>query len=311
MEKLDKANKLLQQGKYQEAIALCEGLHKACPEEESVLLMLAWAHYDSGGTAKAQEYLEILLERELQRKIFTGFAFDELVRLYKQENNFRKLTEICEKAAAAQPDDVGLLTELGNAYLQAGRNEDACRIYEKLVQLENDNPAYYCRLGEALFACGRPQESETAYLHACEIDPDQPDYYYFQIAHLFAKNGFPAEAKRLLTACIAANPTKPVYHCYLGDVLIGWGQVKEALAAYESAVRCDSPGAGAYYNRLGNSLMKENLFDLAADAFQKAIDCEAAMPFYLNLAAAYKALGKTKEAQDILRLVGTTKQSAH
>ena len=117
--------------------------------------------------------------------------------------------------------------------------------------------------------------------------------------------GFPAEAKRLLTACIAANPTKPVYHCYLGDVLIGWGQVKEALAAYESAVRCDSPGAGAYYNRLGNSLMKENLFDLAADAFQKAIDCEAAMPFYLNLAAAYKALGKTgnPEFGTVMRIV--------
>jgi tetratricopeptide (TPR) repeat protein len=311
MRKLDRANNLLQQGKYQEAIALYEGLHKACPEEESVLLMLAWAHYDNGDTAKAEKYLEILFTRELQRKIFTGFAFDELVRLYKQENNFRKLMEICEKAVAAQPDDVGLLIELGNAYLQAGKAEDSCRIYEKLIHLEDDNPAYYCRLGEALFACDRPHESETAYLHACRIDPDQSDHYYFQIAHLFAKNGFPAEAQRLLKACITANPAKPLYHCHLGDILIGCGLVKEALAAYESAVRCDSSGAGAYYNRLGNSLMKENLFDLAADAFQKAIDCEAAVPFYLNLAAAYKALGKTKEAQDILRLVGTTKQSAH
>jgi tetratricopeptide (TPR) repeat protein len=273
--------------------------------------MLAWAHYDSGDTAQAEECLEMLLARELERKIFTGFAFDELVRLYKQQNNFYKLTQVCEKAAAAQPDDVGLLAELGNAYLQAGRAEDACRIYGELVHLENDNPAYHCRLGEALFACGKTSESETAYLRACEIDPDQPDHYYFQIAHLFAKNGFPADAKRLLETCIAVNPAKPLYHCYLGDVLIGQGQVKEALAAYESAVRCDSPGAGAYYNRLGNSLMRQNLFDLAADAFQKAIGCEAAMTFYLNLAAAYKALGKTQQAQDILKLAGAIKPSTH
>jgi uncharacterized protein HemY len=50
--------------------------------------------------------------------------------------------------------------------------------------------------------------------------------------------------------------------------------------------------------------MKENLFDLAADAFQKAIDCEAALPFYLNLASAYQAMGKIQLAQDTLILAG-------
>lgn len=27
----------------------------------------------------------MLLERELKRRVFTGFAYDELVRIYKQE----------------------------------------------------------------------------------------------------------------------------------------------------------------------------------------------------------------------------------
>jgi tetratricopeptide (TPR) repeat protein len=180
-----------------------------------------------------------------------------------------------------------------------------------LVRLENDNPAYYCRLGEALFASGRTSESEAAYFQASQIDPGQPDHYYFQIAHLFAKNGFPAEAQRLLAACITANPATPIYHCYLGDVLIGQGSLKEALAAYDSAIRCDSAGAGAYYNRLGNSLMKESLFNLAVDAFQKAIDCEAAPTFYFNLAAAYKALGKTRQAEDTLKLAGAIKSPVH
>ena len=104
----------------------CEEIHKEYPEEESVILMLSWAYYDSGNTEQAVKYLNLLLERELKRKVFTGFAFDELVRIYKQEKDFEKLVEICERAIAAQPEDVGLLTELGNAYLQSGEAKKAC-----------------------------------------------------------------------------------------------------------------------------------------------------------------------------------------
>jgi len=120
MEKLESAEKLLKEGRYQEAVKLCEEVYQAHPEEESALLMLAWAHYDNGATTRAVEYLEILLARELKRKVFTGFAYDELVRIYKQNRNFDKLIEICCRAVEVQPDDVGLLNELGNAYLQAG-----------------------------------------------------------------------------------------------------------------------------------------------------------------------------------------------
>ena len=311
MERLDQADKLLKQRKYLEAIALCEEVHQAYPEEESVLLLLAWAHYDNGSPAQALKYLEILFARELSRKIFTGFAFDELVRIYKQEKNFGRLTEICENAVAVQPEDIGLLTELGNAYLQAGLSDDACRIYEKLVRLENDNPAFYCRLGEALFAAGRLEESKTAFLKAGAIDPDQVDYYYYKIADLFARGGHAAEAKNLLAACIATNPANPLYHCSQGDLLIALGQVQEALIAYETAAQCDHSGASAYYNRLGNTFMKERLFDRAANAFQKAINCEALLPYYKNLAAAYEAMGQTGLAQDALKRAGNieTKKS--
>jgi tetratricopeptide (TPR) repeat protein len=304
MKRMDQADKLLKQRKYPEAIALCEEVHRAYPEEESVLLLLAWAHYDNGSPARAVEYLEILLARELSRKIFTGFAFDELVRIYKQEKNFTRLTQICENAVTVQPEDIGLLTELGNAYLQAGRSEDACRIYEKVIQLENDNPAFYCRLGEALFAAGRPEESKAVFLQASTIDPDQLDFYYYKIADLFASSGRTAEAKSLLAECIAANPTKPMYHCSLGDVLIALGQIQEALIAYERAAQYDHGSAGAYYNRLGNTFMKEKLFDLAASSFQKAIDCETLLPYYKNLAAAQQAMGQTLPAQDVLKRSG-------
>ena len=134
--KIDLAENLLRQNKYGDAIILLKELNEEFPEEESILLMLSLAYFDSGDTKHAENYLKVLLEKELNRKVFTGFAFDELVRIYKQQKDFIKLVDVCERAAAAQPDDICLLTELGNAYLQSGRAEKACEIFKKLIEIE-------------------------------------------------------------------------------------------------------------------------------------------------------------------------------
>jgi tetratricopeptide (TPR) repeat protein len=298
--KVDSAEKFLKQGKCRAAIDLCEEIREEYPEEESVVLLLAWAYYDSGQTDQAIKYFNILLERELKRKVFTGFAFDELVRIYKQNKDFQALTEICERAVGVQPDDICLLTELGNACLQSGKPKRACDIYEKLIGIESDNPVYYCHWGEALFAAGLSGESEKAYLKASEIDPDQSDRYYFKIAFLFQQDGNYKEAERLVNQCIAVNPSNPLYYCSRGDILVNLGQLQNAVKAYEKAVQCDHPGAGAYYNRLGHALMKTNHFSEAVEAFKSAIIHDAAQPYYLSLAAAYNGLGLTDQADKIM-----------
>lgn len=301
--KINSVENLLRQRKYREAIVLGEEIHESYPEEESVILMLSWAYYDSGDTKQAIKYLNILFERELKRKVFTGFAFDELVRIYKQEKNFHKLVEICKRAVAAQPEDIGLLVELGNAYLQSGQAQKACGIYEKLIGIESDNPAFYCHWGKALFAAGLSEESEKAYLRAGEIDPDQADHYYFKIAVLFQQAGNHREAERLLNKCITVNSANPLYYCSLGDSLIGLGEILKALKAYQTAVQYDNPGAGAYYNRLGYALMKANNFSQAVEAFKSAIAQDSARPYYLSLAAAYKGMGLADQADKIMREV--------
>ena len=303
LEIIDRAQQLIKVGKHSEAIALYEAVHKTNPEEESVLLMLAWAHYDNGETSKAVEYLEDIMERELKRKIFTGFAFDELVRIYKQEGKFDNLIEICRKAVTAQPNDVAILAELGSAYLCAEKPEEACLVFEKLIGMENDNPAFYCRWGEALFAAGLTPESQDAYKKAAEIDPEDADRYYFQLANLFQNTGHNDEALKLLNDCISVNPGHSLYYCALGDILIALGKTDKALTAYKTAIQYDNDGAGGYYNRLGQTLMRAKHFSLAIDAFQAAIEFDAAKPYYTGLAAAYDAMGRTDVARELLQKI--------
>jgi tetratricopeptide (TPR) repeat protein len=292
-EKLDWADDLLKQGKYNEARTLLEEIHKLYPEEESVLLRLAWTSWDSGDKERSIQYWEILLDRELQRKVFTGFAYDELVRIYKQDGKTEKLVILCEKAARVQPQDIGLLEELGNAYLLAGRNEKACEAFKKLASMEADNPAFYCRLGEALMATGKTQECEDAYDQAGRIDPDDADRYLFHAADLYLKRGHFNSAKRLLTKCLEIAPSNSLYYCSLGDILVALKEPDDAFTAYETACRYNHPHTAAYFNRLGNSLMKARFFTDAAKAFEAALSFDASTPCRRNLEEAYQAAGQS------------------
>ena len=298
--KIDLAENLLRQRKYKKAITVLKNLHKNYPEEESILFMLSLAYYDDGDTKQAEKYLNVLLERELKRKVFTGFAFDELVRIYKQEKDFVKLVEICEKVVFAQPEDVGLLTELGSAYLQSGKAKETCDIYERLISMESDNPVFYCLWGEALFAAGLIKESEKAFIKAGEFDSEQSDYYFFKNAFLFQQAQKHEDAERLLNKCISVNSSNPLYYCSLGDSFISMGKIQNALEAYDRAIQYDNSRAASYYNRLGNSLMKTGNFSQAVDAFQSAIKYEPVWHYYSNLASAYRGMGLTEQAEMIM-----------
>lgn len=292
-EKLDCADGLLKQGKYGEAIALLQNLQEIYPEEESALLRLAWAFWDSGDKEQSLHYWEILLVLELQRKVFTGFAYDELVRIYKQEGEIEKLVAVCEKTVQVQPQDAGLLEELGMAYLLSGRSKKACDTFKKLISMEADNPAYYCRLGEALMAAGQTEACEEAYQQAARIDPDEADRYFFRAADLYLKGGHFNAAQRLLTKCLEMVPFNSLYYCSLGDILIALKQPEDAFTQYEKACRHNPPHTAAYYNRLGNSLMKAELFTNAVKAFEAALSFDASTPCRRNLEEARKAFGQS------------------
>lgn len=300
----DEAERLLAQGRFKEAVYLLESLHEAYPDEESIEMMLSLAYYDGGEVKNAVEHLERLLTRELQRNVFTGFAFDELVRIYKQQRNYDRLVSICKDAVSAQPEDTGLWAELGKAYFLSGDFLQACSVYEKLIALEGDNAAFYCSWGEALFAAGFVEESEKAFSMAGEIDAEKSVTYYFKMAVLFQDAGRHSDAIRLLRRCIAADDTNPLYYCALGDSFVSLGESRNALASYRRAIEQDPERTGAYYNRLGNTFLKNKNFKEAAQAFQNAVQAEPLQIYFLNLAAAYKAMGFTRQAEAILKKWG-------
>jgi tetratricopeptide (TPR) repeat protein len=288
--------------RYEEAVTFYRQLIDLNPGDDSYLVGLAWAYHDSGNEEQAVACFEQILERELQRRIFTGFAFDELVRIFKESGQFDRLVTVCERAAAVQPGDVALLSELGDAYLKAGRPGEAVGVFSKIMEMEPDDPVFFCSLGQALIMSGDPDGGEAAYRQAAAIDPSETGRFYARMANAYLQAGQMERAEKAYRSGLTLENNDPLLQLSLGDLLIRQGRQVEGESAYDKAIEMNSASAGAYLNRLGNTLARTGCHQDAVAAFKKAIALDGQNPFYyLYLSESYQALGRAEDAIAALR----------
>lgn len=308
----NRADALIREGRYEEAIEIYRRLTEARPEEDSHLLALAWALHDSGRPEEAAGCFERLFEKELARRLFTGFAYDELVRIYREGKEWESLISVCERAADVQPEDAGLLRTLGEACLTAGKADEAVRVFQKLTELEPDAPENWCSFGEGWLAAGEPVQAETAYNKAAEIDRAAETLFFSRLADALLRAGYPERATAVWERCLAARSDEPFSWMGLGDGLIRLGKPDAAAEAYSRAADLRPLAAGGVWNRLGHCLTKEGLHSHAAAAFAKAIAAEPGNPHYsLRLAESYATQGREDLAADTLSRAEALKPSPH
>jgi tetratricopeptide (TPR) repeat protein len=274
------------------------------PEEDSLLLALAWTLHDDGKWEEAAECFERLFARELARRLFTGFAYDELVRIYRERKQWERLVSVCERAAAAQPDDANLLRTLGEACLAAGNRERAQRVFERWAALEADSPDAWCGLGDARLAAGDAGGAEAAYGRAAEISPADAPVLFRRLANAFLFAGRPERARDAFGRCLAERPDEPLCWMGFGEALVCMGNPEAAAEAFARAASCNPANAGGVYSRLGNLLTRRGLHGPASDAFRKAVAAEPDNPrVLLLLASSFTARGLNDSAAAALQQV--------
>ena len=297
----------MKERRYPEAIAVYRQLIQMKPDMDSFVLCLAWALKDNGEIDEAVAEFEKLFEKELARRVFTGFAYDELVRLFRETKQHGRLVEVCERAVAVQPKDLALLYTLGDAYLRAGQAEKARKIFQGLLDEEPDSSQYHAAMGNALIAGSRFEEAEASYRQAIEHDfPGKEGIFMDKMGHAYVQAGAFERAESAFRRAVGASGEEPIYRCDLGDALVMLGRPEEAFQSYAEAVRVNPGREGTYYNRLGNRLIKENRAPEAIDAFRRAGAADPSNAFYkLSLAEALNSCGRTEEAKEILEALRT------
>jgi len=276
----ERLEELIRLGLYEEALALCRELKQVHPHEDSYSLALAWAYHDCGKKQEAIACFQELFEKELQQKVFSGFAFDELVRIYKENGYVDLLLDICERAVQkTQGNDFSLLGDLGDAYLRIGRCPDAARIFEQMIALEPNLSSSYCLLGNAHVAMGELQKAQEAYLKAAEIEPERREVFLCRLAHIYSQAGYATPAEEVLRTCLRVA-LSPLVCLELADLLLGDGRFSEAEDFLEQAICLDHTSQGVFYNRFGNQLAQLGYHKMAVNYFRRAIQTDPENFFY-------------------------------
>ncbi|NLN60550.1 MAG: tetratricopeptide repeat protein [Deltaproteobacteria bacterium] len=297
---LHQAKELEQAGFFDEAATLYRRLIENHPDENSYLLALAWVYHDGGHKDEALACFRKLFERELRHKVFSGFAFDELVRLYKENGSLDLLVDVCERAVHAQPNDLSLLGDLGDAYMRGGRPRDAVGVFEKMANMDPDAVIVYCYLGNAYVAMGEIELAQGAYGKAVALEPDKKEVFYTRLAEACRKAGCAVSAEKILRDCLR-DSENPLLFLDLADIHVELGRVDEGETLLAQAIRMEPVRAGTFLNRFGNSLAKAGLHELAIDYFKQAVKTDPRNPFYYtHLAASCTAIGREDIVAEVL-----------
>jgi tetratricopeptide (TPR) repeat protein len=292
------ARRLLQEGKYEEAISQLQTLSAQNPKLRGLAHELGTAYYKQGNYVKAAEYL----------------------KLATQEN----------------PNDSEAEQLLGLSYYLAGRPAEAIPFLEKVqawYPVANVDASYI--LGICYVQSRNYPQARAAFARMFDVPPDSAASYLFT-ARMLLRQEFDPVAEEYAQKAVAQDAKLPLSHFLLGELYLYKSRIPEAIAELQKELSINPAYAPAYYKLadaysrvqrfddaerllqrsiwldatstgpyilMGKVLEKKGEFDLSARALQHAVamDPNNSITHHL-LGQTYRDLGRTEDAERELKL---------
>ena len=221
----------------------------------------AMAAEDHGDLEKAEALL-----RNLHAQHRGIFAVDEsLGLLYVKQRRFEDAIPYLKAAAAAeQPDSDAAHANLGAAYFQMKRNQEALAEFQIAARLNPKNAATQESLGRLLMEEHRPEQAADAFAAALALNPENSDLVLDRAQALEAA-GRPAEAAGLLSAMPGAEQSAAA-QSLLGDAEEKLGAYQKAAEHYARAADLDPSEANVW--AVGVEFLRHWTFEAAITEFE-------------------------------------------
>jgi len=303
------ARKLMQEGKFDEAISDLQSLQASHPEAKGLDLEQGTAYYKKSDFPKAIEYLN--------------------------------------KATSADPHNAEATQLLGLSYYLGGHPADAIPLLEKVqgwYSRANVDAAYI--LGICYIQTKDYPSARAAFARMFDVSADSAASYMFT-ARMLLRQEFDPVAEEYAQKAAALDPKLPLVHFLLGELYLYKSRVPEAIAEFQKELAINPGHAQTYYKLadaysriqkfedaerllqrsiwldatstgpyilMGKVLEKKGEFELAIRALQRAATLDPNNPTTHHLLGqAYRDVGKKEEAEVELKLAEQlqTPQSSH
>jgi tetratricopeptide (TPR) repeat protein len=291
------ARKLLQLGKFDQAITELEALRQHEPQPTGLSHELGVAYYRKG------DYVNAVLNLEAAQK--ENPKDDEAVQLtglslYLAGKPGDAIPYL-EKVRAWYPEaNVDASYILGVAYIQTKKYPEARAAFAKMFGVPPDSAPAYLFCGRMLLRLDFGPVAEEYGHKAIALDPKLP-MAHFLLGELYLYQSKISEATVQFEQELAINPGYAAVYYKLGDAYLRTQKFDEAEKLLQRSIWLDATATGPFI-LMGKVLEKKGETELAVRALERAIsmDPNNAMPHQL-LGQAYRQLGRTDDAERELK----------
>jgi tetratricopeptide (TPR) repeat protein len=209
--------------------------------------------------------------------------------------HWRNSVSLFEYMLPKAPNAPSLHHNLGVAYCELDRYQDAIDEYKQAVRIKPDYAEVYDNLGDVYGKLGRQQEAIESYKQAIRIKPNLAGTHY-NLGNAYNSIGRYQDAVESYKQAIRIKPDLTQAHYNLGVAYSSLGRSQEAVESYKQAIRIKPDYAEAHYN-LGVNYYKLERYQEAIDEYKQTIrikpDYDKA---YINLGVTYYKLGRYQDA---------------
>lgn len=291
-------HKLLEQGKFTEAIAELQGLAKSDPEPAGLAKEFGIAYYRQGDYVNAVQNLKKALAEKPgdgEATQLTGLA------LYLAGKPGEAIPYL-EKVQSWYPNaNVDAAYILGVSYIQTKNYPQARMAFAKMFGVPADSAASYLFTARMLLRLDFGPVAEEYGQKAVALDAKLP-LAHFLLGELYLYQSKIPEAIAQFQQELAINPGHAASYYKLGDAYSRVQKYDEAEKLLQRSIWLDATATGPYI-LMGKVLQKKGEPALAVRSLQRAIamDPSNSIPHHL-LGQAYRDLGRTEDAERELKL---------
>src|SRR5438128_675555 len=292
------AHRLLEQGKFADAIADLEELGKTNPNLEGLSRELGIAFYRKSDFVNAIAYLRQAIKENPDDGEATQLAGLSLYLAGKPGEAIPYLEKVQSWYPSANVDAAYIL---GVSYIQTKNYPQARLAFAKMFGVPADSAASYLFTARMLLRLDFGPVAEEYGQKAVALDPKLP-LAHFLLGELYLYQSKIPEAIAQFQQELAINPGQAASYYKLADAYSRVQKFDEAEKLLQRSIWLDATATGPYV-LMGKVLQKKGEPALAVRSLQRAIamDPNNAISHHL-LGQAYRDLGRTEDAERELKI---------
>ncbi len=223
-----------------------------------------------------------------------------LAQWYSRHGNYALAIEHYQRAVALAPRDLDARLHLAELFAWTGEMDRSTVGYQDILAAAPDNLEAKLGLAQVLRWSHRYADAERLYGEVLAVEPDHLDAIK-GMAHTYALAGdFPASVA-FWDRALALAPNDADLYAEKATVVAWQGRLNDAEVLLHKALDLQ-PGLPHAYRTLGDIATWKRQFGRAVEAYRKALEAEpASVDTALDLASAYQADGKLKQAEDTVK----------